>query len=68
MLIFNRPSKKIIIKYQLATDGDISHVICVPGVTKAQIDALIDALGNDTDVLEAETTIHKKANLYIKAQ
>lgn len=67
-VVFNRPSKKIIIKYQLATDGDISHVICVPGVTKAQIDALINALGNDTDVLEAETTINKKANLYIKAQ
>lgn len=31
-------------KWQLATEGDISHVICMPNVSKEQIDEFIDDL------------------------
>ncbi|MDX1445236.1 histidine decarboxylase [Lishizhenia sp.] len=31
-------------KWQLATEGDISHIICMPNVSKEQIDAFIEDL------------------------
>ncbi|SFT67638.1 L-histidine carboxy-lyase (histamine-forming) [Lishizhenia tianjinensis] len=31
-------------KWQLATEGDISHIICMPNVSKAQIDEFIEDL------------------------
>ena len=31
-------------KWQLATEGDISHVICMPNVSKTQIDEFIEDL------------------------
>jgi len=41
-VVFGKPSKKIIDKWQIATDGDIAHVICMPGVTKKMIDEFIE--------------------------
>ncbi|MFW0739426.1 hypothetical protein [Flavobacterium sp. T12S277] len=37
----------------MATDGEISHIICVPGISKEQIDELIDAIKAD----KASTTM-----------
>ena len=34
--------KKVAAKWQLATEGDLSHVICMPNVTEKQIDNLIE--------------------------
>src|SRR5262249_32270858 len=36
-VVFPKPSEMICHKWQLASDQDISHLICMPGVTKGQI-------------------------------
>lgn len=33
-------------KWQLATEGEVSHIICMPNVTKSQIDDFIEDLAN----------------------
>lgn len=33
-------------KWQLATAGDLAHIICMPCITKTQIDAFIDDMAN----------------------
>jgi histidine decarboxylase len=38
--------KEIISKWQLATNDEISHIICMPSITKVQIDALIVDIEN----------------------
>lgn len=43
-VVIPRPSNELINKWQLATDGDISHIICMPHVTKEKIDELIKDL------------------------
>ena len=40
-VIFPRVSNFVKTKWQLATEGDFSHVICMPNVNKSQIDDLI---------------------------
>jgi len=42
-------------KWQLATAGDISHIICMPGVTKHQIDALVLDVKNSVETTVEET-------------
>ncbi len=42
------------LKWQLATEGKVSHVICMPNVTIIQIDELIEDLKNAKDVKEEE--------------
>jgi histidine decarboxylase len=43
-LIFAAPHPSIVERFQLATENGHSHVICVPGVTRDAIQALIDAI------------------------
>ncbi|NIG57539.1 histidine decarboxylase [Chitinophaga sp. Cy-1792] len=45
-VVFRTPSPKICYKWQLATQGDWSHLICMPGITKAIIDEFIADLIN----------------------
>jgi histidine decarboxylase len=40
-VVFARPASEIISKWQLATQGDSSHIICMPHITREQVDALI---------------------------
>jgi histidine decarboxylase len=40
VVVSNMP-KEIISKWQLATNGTMSHIICMPNITRAQIDGLI---------------------------
>lgn len=40
-VVIPRPPAEVCTKWQLATAGEISHVICMPHVTKEQIDALV---------------------------
>ncbi|MBU2019265.1 MAG: histidine decarboxylase [Bacteroidetes bacterium] len=43
-IVLKKPSDLICKKYQLAVQDDIAHIICMPGIEKSQIDALIDDL------------------------
>lgn len=40
-VVFPKVSKEVKSKWQLATESEMSHVICMPNVTKAQIDEFI---------------------------
>lgn len=43
-VVFPKPSDEICHKYQLASEGDIAHIICVPGVQQEVLDACIKEL------------------------
>jgi histidine decarboxylase len=40
-VVFPKPTVEIYKKWQLATDGDIAHVICMPGVTKEKLNDFV---------------------------
>jgi histidine decarboxylase len=40
-VVFPKPSKELCTKWQLATEGEWSHVICMPGITKETIDRFV---------------------------
>jgi histidine decarboxylase len=40
-VVFPKPAIEICKKWQLATDGDIAHVICMPGVTKEKLNDFV---------------------------
>lgn len=40
-VVFPKPDLAICKKWQLATDGAIAHVICMPGITKKKLDAFL---------------------------
>ena len=48
-VVIPKMPKSIQLKWQLATEGDITHIICMPNVTKAQIDELIEDIQNCED-------------------
>ena len=48
-VVIPKMPKSIQLKWQLATEGDITHIICMPNVTKAQIDELIHDIQNCED-------------------
>lgn len=52
-VVLPRLPKAIKHKWQLATEGDITHVICMPGVSKSRIDELISDV-QQTPADEAE--------------
>jgi histidine decarboxylase len=41
-VIFPQPPQKVCDKWQLASENDTSHLICMPGVTKQQIDVFVN--------------------------
>jgi histidine decarboxylase len=41
-VVFPRPHEQVCDKWQLATAGDISHIVCMPHLRKEQIDALLE--------------------------
>lgn len=43
-VVIPKPSNDIIQKWQLATEGNISHVICMPHVTKERLDQFVSDL------------------------
>ena len=54
-VVLPKTPKSIKDKWQLATEGAISHVICMPNVTKAQIDEFVSDLKNCTEqIIEEE--------------
>lgn len=40
-VIFPKPSEEICVKWQLASEGNHSHLICMPGVTKEIVDEFL---------------------------
>jgi len=50
-VVIPKMPKSVQLKWQLATEGNITHIICMPNVTKGQIDELI------TDIHTSEETI-----------
>lgn len=45
-VVFSAPSKELCHKWQLATEGNWTHMICMPGITKEKVDEFL------TDMLE----------------
>ena len=41
-VVFPRPPKEIERKWQMAAEGDIAHIITMPHVTRATVDAVVD--------------------------
>ena len=53
-VVMPKASKAVKEKWQLATEGDISHVICMPNVSKAQIDEFIEDMTHCEEKAEEE--------------
>ena len=43
-VVFPKPPAEICTKWQLATENDIAHVICMPGLTKEKLGEFVDDL------------------------
>jgi histidine decarboxylase len=43
-VVFPKPSTEICVKWQLASEGKLSHIICMPGITKEKIDEFLKEL------------------------
>ncbi|WP_066217552.1 histidine decarboxylase [Formosa haliotis] len=52
-VVLPKPSERICKKYQLASQDDIAHIICIPGITFKQIDAFLEDL--KTELFEIPT-------------
>ncbi|GIQ57693.1 histidine decarboxylase [Flavobacterium collinsii] len=51
-VVFPKITEEVKSKWQLATEGDISHIICMPNVTKEQIDLFINDVENCIEIPE----------------
>ncbi len=51
-VVIPKPPKEIIYKWQLATHGDISHIVILPHVTKQKIDVFLADLETSQAPLE----------------
>lgn len=54
-LVFPRPVQAVCDKWQLATAGDIAHIICMPHVTTDQVDRLL------ADILATQGNPHENS-------
>ena len=51
-VVLDKPSKSLCEKYQLASEENIAHIICTPGIEKNQIDVFIKDYEKELLVLE----------------
>ena len=51
-VVFPTPSEAIRIKWQLASEEGRSHIICMPNVSKKQIDEFVEDMASETPVSE----------------
>lgn len=49
-VVFPTPSEAIKLKWQLASEDGYSHIICMPNVTKKQIDEFVEDMASQTPV------------------
>jgi len=60
-VVFPQPPAEICLKWQLASEGGLTHIICMPGVTKERIDSFIN------DLVEAGAGVrHQISDLYLQ--
>ena len=45
-VVFPRPAPEVFLKWQMAPEGEITHIITMPHVTRAMIDELVDDCAN----------------------
>lgn len=50
-VVFPKPSDRICSKYQLASEDDIAHIICVPGTNKEILDECISEIIEENRIL-----------------
>ncbi len=55
-VVLPKTSLEVKEKWQLATEGDVSHIICMPNVDKTQIDAFISDIKHSEDETVEEVT------------
>ncbi|AFD07116.1 histidine decarboxylase [Solitalea canadensis] len=48
-IVFPKPSIKLRNRWQIATENEWSHIICMPGITKYQIDEFVAELAADIE-------------------
>ncbi|MCL5246657.1 histidine decarboxylase [Cellulophaga sp. 20_2_10] len=53
-VVFPKTAIEVKQKWQLATEGEVAHVICMPNVTKAQIDEFIYDMSQASTIEEEE--------------
>ncbi|MCF6765279.1 hypothetical protein L3V82_05805 [Thiotrichales bacterium 19S3-7] len=58
IVIFAKPSPKIVEKWQLAVSGNLAHIVTLDHINEATIDQFINDLNNDTSSIKT-----KKSNL-----
>ena len=51
-MVFPKISDRLKSKWQLATVENLTHIICMPNVTKEQIDTFIDDVKSDETFLK----------------
>jgi len=58
-IVLDTPNTWICKKYQLAVENDITHIICMPGITKAQIDEFIGDIKKDlsNEIVKSDTNV-----------
>jgi histidine decarboxylase len=61
-VVFPQPSPYICSKWQLASENGISHLICMPGVQKENIDEFIKDLKEDKEKKHTEKIIESVLN------
>ena len=50
-VVFDKPSDDLCKKYQIASEGSIAHIICIPGLNKDLIDEFIKALVSERETI-----------------
>lgn len=50
-IVFSAPDKKVIEKWQLATENGYSHIICMPNVSKKQIDEFVSDIAETLELI-----------------
>ena len=55
-VVLEKPSDALCKKYQLASENDMAHIICVPGIEKWQIDAFIEDYKKELFIVERLTS------------
>nr|WP_299032435.1 histidine decarboxylase [uncultured Tenacibaculum sp.] len=54
-VVLDKPSDILCKKYQLASENDMAHIICVPGIEKFQIDAFVEDYKKELFIAERLT-------------
>ncbi|WP_433532984.1 histidine decarboxylase [Micromonospora sp. CA-263727] len=65
-VVFATPPGQVREKWLLATDGPVSHLVCMPGVTRGQIDAFVTDLAAATEPEPPSARVNRGPFLYTR--